>query len=53
MRREEVKHWNASPLSCVACTLFFVVDARSSPSRVAVPGYRCQEIAPSTCHAKR
>ena len=46
-----LKHWNASPLSCVARALFFVVDARSSPSCVAVPGYRCQEIAPSTQHA--
>ena len=51
MRREEVKHWNASPLSCVARALFSVVDARSSPSCVAVPEYRCQEIAPSTQHA--
>ena len=42
-----------SPLSCVARALFSVVDARSSPSCVAVPGYRCQEIAPSTQHALR
>ena len=48
-----LKHWNASPLSCVARALFSVVDARSSPSRVAMPGYWCQEIAPSTYHAKR
>ena len=40
-----------SPLSCVARALVSVVDARSSPSCVAVPGYRCQEIAPSTQHA--
>ena len=31
--------------------LFSVVDARSSPSCVAMPEYRCQEIAPSTQHA--
>jgi hypothetical protein len=51
MRREEVKHWNASPLSCVARALFSMVDTCSSPSCVAVPEYRCQEIAPSTQHA--
>ena len=43
---------NASPLSCVARAFVSVVDALSSPSCVAVP-YRCQEIAPSTYHAKR
>ena len=48
-----IKHWNASPLSCVARALFSVADARSSPSCVAVPEYRCQEIAPSTQHALR
>ena len=46
-----LKHWNASPLSCVACALFSVVDTCSSPSCIAVPEYRCQEIAPSTQHA--
>ena len=51
MRREEVKHWNTSPLSCVTRALFSVVDTCSSPSCVAVPEYRCQEIAPSTQHA--
>ena len=42
MRREEVKHWN---------TLFSLVDTLLSPSCIAVPEYRCQEIAPSTQHA--
>ena len=37
----------------LARALVSVADARSSPSCVAVPEYRCQEIAPSTQHALR